>query len=310
MKQAKELGEKLETTEFELERLRSRLNEKQMSSSNSAETDIKEALGAKLRKYAAHVKQLDEERSLAFHAMKSAGTAFDEDDFVGSISSLCEKFVAMQEECDTMANIEGRATSYLLEAKQLRDTNEALKVKWKETESQLTEVLTVRDGLQLKLEQSSHAFASLQKERDELKLWFSAKESEKNRQISYLEKENLQLMHDLKESKKEAQHYRLEIEGIRLGGHQEATEDLKGLSLDLLAAKVFDKENINSGQSSKSVEVISKKNPLSQTPLSTIRIDAVSSKGKATASPPFRHSNVPTLGESTDEDATGECKQS
>jgi len=327
LKQAQDLAGKLKAAESEILILRSKLEEKLSSSPSKAEIselqEIKEALGTKLRKYAAHIKQMDQERSLAFHAMKKVSDDLDEDDFVGSVTAMCEKFMAIEEECDALGKVEGRANSYLLEAEQLRDINGALKMKLADSENQLKELLKAKTNLQLKLEESSHAIVSLQGEIDELKALenlakgdFSKKESEKSRQISYLEKENLQLMLEIKNIKKEAHNLRLEIETLRRGSNQEITEDLKGFSSELLAANLFDKENINSGhQNSKAaaVELSGKKSPSRnvqcQVPLSSSNISvAASEKKKSTLR---ARSQGPELGQSSiDDDATGECKQS
>jgi chromosome segregation ATPase len=301
MKQAKELGEKLATTEIELETLRTCLNKTKSNFPNAPFTsdsdDVKEATELKLRKYAGYIKQVEEERSIAYQAMKRVGFSFNEEDFVGSISTICERLVSMKEECE-------RAKSCLLEVRHGCDSAESLDKKIVETENQLKQVLREKQDIQLKLEEASHVIESLQKVTDELSLQFSSKESEQNRQISYLEKENLQLMHDLKNTKKEAQKLRIEIEGIHRGVQQETTEDLKGLSLDLIAAPVFEKL---SSETSEVKKISTKASP--PTPIGSV-LDILPSTGEDTDRSRFRQSYAPSLGESNDEEATGECRQS
>jgi hypothetical protein len=302
LKQAKELGEKLATTEIELEALRKSFNKTTSFVPNAPLTggsdDIREATELKLRRYAGYIKQVEEERSIACQAMKRVGFSFNEDDFVGSISVFCERLVSMREECE-------RGKSCLLECQHGCDSVETLAKKIVETENQLKEVLRQKQDIQLKLEEASHVIESLQKVCDELNLQFSSKESEQNRQISYLEKENLQLMHDLKNTKKEAQKLRLENEVINRGVQQETTEDLKGLSLDLIAAPIFKKRSTNTSE----VKMISTK-ASPPTPISSHVLDILPSTGQATKRSRFRQSYAPSLGESNDEEATGECKQS
>lgn len=288
---------------MELETLRTRLNESQSNiltvPSSGESDDAREATEWKLRKYTEYVKQIDEERSIAFQAMKRVGFSFNEDDFVGSISAFCERMAAITEECQ-------RTNNYLLEVKQRCDSVETLTKRIAETENQLKEVLSEKKELQLKLDEASHAIESLQKVCDELSFQFSSKESEQNRQITYLEKENLQLMHDLKNTKKEAQKLRLEIEGIQRGVQQETTEDLKGLSLELIPANGFEEQSSNTSE----VKKISTKPTLPLTPINSPSLNILSFTGEGTKRSRFQKSCAPSLGESNDEEATGECKQS
>jgi len=313
MNEARELGIKLKDAENELQKLRSDFCAKDSTSPNTSRIselqEAKEALGTKLRKYAAHIKQMDQERSLAFHTMKKVLDRLDEDDLVGSVSSLCEKLNALEEECDALSSVEGRAAGYLVESEQLRDKNGALQKQLSETESRLNELLKAKADLQLKLEESNLALASLQHERDELRALekiargsASELESEKSRQISYLEKENLQLMLELKNVKREAQNLRSEIGAFR-NGNREITEDLGGISSEILRAKVFEfeKENMLHGNIDATDKTINRNGPVS--------CEKKASAKKTRLAMSSHH--ISALGQSrVDDDTTGECKQS
>jgi hypothetical protein len=176
----------------------------------------KQALENKLRKFAAHCQRLEDERVGILQVLRSTKSDdIDHDDLEKAIVTLCDKLASLEEECDTLAKSENRASSYLIEVDTLRAKNSSLK-------SQVSEFQKKVDKLIRSELEQREVVASLRVELQELRgLADRARgnaeslETEKSGQLRYLELENLQLMVDLKAAKKLLHNTKAELSMLR-----------------------------------------------------------------------------------------------
>ena len=149
----------------------------------------------KLRKYVQHSERLENDRKGVMAAISSSDVGADivGDSMVEMVVSLCDKLASIEEECDALANSEGKAAEYLAELDSLREKFSALESQvqsYEEKDAKLTD----------SLKKAQEKVASLMKEKESLQTMaesakgnMSELQSERRRQMQYLENENLQL---------------------------------------------------------------------------------------------------------------------
>ena len=252
----------------------------------------KEALENKLRKYASHCQHLEQERANMLHVLRTTKISdLAQNDLGKAIVNLCDKVTSLEEECDSLSKSESRASSVVDEVGQLREQNRSL-------HSQLDESRKKTDRLQRAETEFKEELATLRREleklrRDATDSRTSAEsiESQKTRQVKYLERENLQLMKDLKTAKKKLQSAKAEINALRLQDSDNTTMELSALKGRLASDVALDaKEELGDKESGANAT----KSP----------------PPRASKSPPPR--NAPGLGQALPscDDNTQECKQS
>jgi chromosome segregation ATPase len=142
---------------------------------------------------------------------------------------LCDQVTSLEEECDSLAESERRASSYLAEIEMLREQIVSLENKLNASESKSQSMNRSEAELITALRRSEEKCASLLEERAKGKIRATRNnqecEPEKSRQVKYLEQENLQLMMELKSAKKKLQAARSEIDNLRMEVLDEDSED-------------------------------------------------------------------------------------
>ncbi len=227
-------------------------------------TDANRVLENKLRKYAAHCQQLEEEKVAILEKIKSVSLdenddVEDDDDLIAAFSTLYERLKNTEEECEALMTAEKKASGYLMQIDRLQDDNTSLERNMSRLQDRVSELIKSNKELQNKLSDTNNV---LKDSRDELSdfrsMAESAKgnvselESEKNRQVSYLEQENLQLMNELKAKDKQISALMAEKTLNNMDSENDHTDDLNGLSCSLIKDKHFnDKENQDINNDSK-----------------------------------------------------------
>lgn len=228
----------------------------------------KEALETKLRKYAAHCQRLENEKASVLDALKAVnGNVIDDGDVTRAIIALCDKHTSLEEECEALMSAEKRASSYLSELDHLRETNSCLQRSFSDAEGKLAMLTHSEADLARKLNEAKEKVALLRKERDHLKLLAESErgnvadlESEKSRQVRYLEQENLQLMLDLKNAKKQIKATRAQLDAMRMTVVDDETEDLGSIAAHALDAPRADGRDKQSPDSSDPLSPVDKEN--------------------------------------------------
>ena len=209
----------------------------------------KEALETKLRKYAAHCQFLENEKAQIIDAIKSVHVCDVHDgDISSAIVALCDKYSSLEEECDALISAEKRASSYLIELDRLREMNSHLESTFADTKNKLESLAHSEAELRRKLQDAKEKVESLRSERDSLKDErgnVADLESEKARQVRYLEQENLQLMLDLKNAKKQLKSTRAQLDAMRLKIDDD-TVDLGGIASQALEASRPERKDVQS----------------------------------------------------------------
>mmetsp|Transcript_51723 Transcript_51723/g.77358 ORF Transcript_51723/g.77358 Transcript_51723/m.77358 type:complete len:321 (+) Transcript_51723:72-1034(+) len=273
------------------------------------------ALETKLRKYATHCQRLEGEKAAIRDAIKSS-TSLDEsminakDDLASFVCALCEKVATLEDENDALASSEEKASGYLMELDRMRDKISKMEKGMSKLQDQQGKLVQSEAELLSKLSSAEGEIAVLRKERTEFQnIAETARgsaadlESEKSRQVQYLEQENLQLMIELKSAKKEANDAKVELSALQAGMQDDMTDDLGRISSPangLLANKENIPNSVRTPNESSFLEVSPRNNPFSSTKKRTKK------ESKMT---------TPThvLGESKikcDDENTQECKQS
>lgn len=193
----------------------------------------------KLRKYVQHSERLESDRKGVMDAVASYNIAeIVGGNVVETVASICERLASVEEECNALAQSEKKAMQYLAELDSLRE-------RFGELESELQGCLREKEKLINQLEQNEDSLnkcqgkiAELLKDRNSLqglaenaKHSVSELQSEKRRQMQYLENENLQLGEELKKAKKELQQTKAALDAAEkqaFGGEQ--TQELVGFS--------------------------------------------------------------------------------
>ena len=160
------------------------------------------------------------------------------DGVVEMVVSLCDKLASIEEECDALASSEGKAAESLRELDALREKYTALESEvqsYKENDATLTSALA---ECKANLTKAQEKITSLMKDKESLHAMaesakgnISELQSERRRQMQYLENENLQLGDELKRTKKQLSEAKSELGMIQKNAFSnEETEDLQGLS--------------------------------------------------------------------------------
>ena len=289
----------------------------------------KEALETKLRKYAAHCQRLENEKASVLDALKAVnGSGIDDGDVTKAVILLCDKHTSLEEECEALTSAEKQASSYLSELDHLREINSSLQKSFSDAESKLAVFAHSETDLVRKLNEAKEKVALLRKERDHLKALAESErgsvadlESEKSRQIRYLEQENLQLMLDLKNAKKQIKATRAQLDAMRMSVVDDETEDLGSIAADALGATRADGGDKQSPDSSVPLSPVDKENRHANAAgrgaekthgTESSRKRRFASVNRSAKKVRKTASRTLGLGEagSVNEDQTGECKQS
>jgi chromosome segregation ATPase len=289
----------------------------------------KEALETKLRKYAAHCQRLENEKANVLDALKSVnGSDVEDGDVTRAIIALCDKHSSLEEECEALVSAEQKASLYLSELDHLRETNSHLQRSFSDAENKLAKLTHSEADLIRKLDDAKDKVASLRKERDHLKALSELErgsvadlESEKSRQVRYLEQENLQLMLDLKNAKKQLKSTRAQLDAMRMTVVDDETEDFGSNAANTFEASRGGKGDMLSVDSSDPASPVDKENQhenaagsgAEKTPgTESTRKRRFASVNRSAKKVRNTASRTLGLGEagSVNEDHTGECKQS
>ncbi len=193
----------------------------------------------KLRKYVQHSERLEKDRKGVIEAISSCDVAdFVGDSVVDMVVALCEKLTSIEEECAALSNSERKATEYLTELDALRAQHSSLEKQLKCHEYDRTKSATTLAECKANLKKAQEKIANLLKENESLKsMAENAKgnilelQSERRRQMQYLENENLQLGDDLKRVRKELAEAKSAADAFHKDTFgNEATIELRGLS--------------------------------------------------------------------------------
>jgi chromosome segregation ATPase len=324
--EAKDYRSKLRQAEKEIAMLKATSNVATAGGFNGDEvaslTFAKDALETKLRKYAAHCQRLESDKATIVDALKSCDRhTIVDGDLAGAIVTLCDQLSSLEEECDALSSAEGRASSYLMEMEKIRDQVAGLQKELSVAQEKISTLARSEADLVINLKDAKEKLSSLRSERDQFKgiveseKGFAAnKETEKSRQIKFLEQENLQLMLDLKTTKKQLQGSRAELDNMRMRALDD-TEDLNDFALHASAKSI----TLSSG----SIGSITSSDPLTpdkENIPNFVRRDGSKRKsiagsvkkmlGTRSARKKAR-TNPPGLGEpGRDEDNTENCQQS
>jgi chromosome segregation ATPase len=221
-----EYEQKLRALEEELSVLRQR----PASSDGPEDSEItslrfhKEALEKKLRKFAKHCQRLEDERASILHAVQSSKPVeLDEADLSKAFVALCDKIASLEKECDSLSNIENRASSYMVEVEQLRSHNSLLQGQVTDQRSKVDRLLRAEVELKETVAQLRREREDLRRAADQARGNASTLENERRR-LQYLERENLQLMNDLKTAKKQQQSMKAELNVLRAQSIDDSVE--------------------------------------------------------------------------------------
>jgi len=297
-----------------------------MSSDSGASAELsrlqfdKTALEHKLRKFASHCQHLEDEKSDILNVLRSSQRAsVDDGDISKAIVSLCDRLASLEEECDSLSKADNLASSHLVEVEKLRAHNSSLQTQVSDSRKKVDRLL--RSEIELK-----ETIASLRHEQDELhRIADSARgtaenaESEKSRQVRYLEQENLQLMIDVKALKKQAKTLKNENNMLRTKALEDNTFDY-GTGPVHAAGMPTDSRGIKPEQAKKppapNLVRRSKRERSSTSPdkenATNIEVDHQSNSRRRVGSSRKPIRKVPGLGEAFAENLenTQECKQS
>lgn len=179
-------------------------------------------------KYVQHSERLEKDRKGVIEAISSCDVGdIVGDSMVEMVASLCDKLVSIEEECDALASSEGKAAEYLRELDSLRERYSALerqaqsygesKANLKNAQEKISALMREKESLQTMAANTKKNMSELQ--------------SERRRQMQYLENENLQLGDDLKKTKKALTETKAELDSVQKNAFgSEETVELQGLS--------------------------------------------------------------------------------
>jgi DNA repair exonuclease SbcCD ATPase subunit len=193
----------------------------------------------KLRKYVQHSERLEKDRKGVVEAISSYNVAdVVGDSVVDMVIALCEKLTSIEDECVALSNSERKATEYLTELDALREQHSSLEKLLKCHEYDGTKSATTLAECKANLKKAQEKIANLMRENESLKsMAENAKgnvlelQTERRRQMQYLENENLQLGDDLKRVRKELAEAKSAADAFHKDAFgNEATVELKGLS--------------------------------------------------------------------------------
>lgn len=274
----------------------------------------KEALETKLRKYITYCKSLESDKTQIIDALRAHRREVVDEDFAGAVVSLCDQLTSLEEECDALANAEGRASSYLVESERLKDQISSLKIELEESKKKILELNRIESDLTIRLKKAEANSAALRADQDKLRsrAGGSGRESvpEKSRQVKYLEQENLQLMLDLKTAKKQLQSARSELDVLRMKALDDDTEDFSGYIAPISKLVESSSKNMHSKSSKNDISLEDKENQVNIAHQGdTKSLHGSTTKQRIPRGKPNR--GQVGLGEAgVDEENTAECRQS
>ena len=215
--------------------------DKENSPSNA---NVIEALEQKLRKYATYCHSLESDKDSLTDAIKRVipkeKIGLVEEDIVGAVNYVIHQLQEAEDECDAMASAEDRATSYLMEADRLRESNSALEKSMIATQQRVSELIKCKENYEEELNIRQKEISRLHNDIKSLRgVAATAQgdmvdiETKKEAQIQFLTRENRDLIKDNKKMRQEIQSLNIELNEARIGLVDGETEDLKGVSLDL-----------------------------------------------------------------------------
>jgi chromosome segregation ATPase len=244
MEEAKELKQRVEELENSLPR-RSGLRERKDSSQDQSKVidklqdDLRQCEN-KLRKYVQHSERLEKDRKRIIEAISSCAVAdVVGDSVVEMVVSLCEKLTSIEEECAALSSSEGKAAGYLTELDSLQEKYSALERQLKSYEDNDTKLASALAECKANLNKAQEQISALIKDNKSLKSMaesakgnFSELQSERRRQMQYLENENLQLGDELKRARRELAEAKSAVDSFQKDAfsNNEPTEELRGLS--------------------------------------------------------------------------------
>ncbi|GAX19565.1 centromeric protein E [Fistulifera solaris] len=220
----KKLKEKSKTDQESLKAAQQKIAELEMSLRSTSSGDAEsteltrlrfhiEAIEKKLRKYASHCQQLEEERARLTHVLRGAKLSdIDPEDLSRSIVNLCDK-VASLEEKYKMSESNHHETKII---NQLQAQNASLESRLKESLSEISSVRAVEQRLKVELSVLQQEQEKLRKSLSESRHSADSLMSDSARKLRFLEKENLQLMSDLKTMRKDLQNANAKISMLEL----------------------------------------------------------------------------------------------
>jgi len=240
-KEAKARVEELENSKPRRGGLRERadVSADQSQQLEKAQDDLKQCEN-KLRKYVQHSERLENDRKGVLAAISSANVGdITGDGIVEMVESLCEKLTSVEEECEELANSQGKAAEYLTELDSLKEKYSLLEMEVQTYEENDTKLTSALSECKANLKRATEKIAQLMTDKESLKAMaesakgnISELQAERRRQMQYLENENLQLGDELKRTKKELSQAKSELDVVQkdiLNGNDE-TEELQGLS--------------------------------------------------------------------------------
>lgn len=241
MAEAKEYKQRVEELEISLPRrsgLRERTDPLQDESKviEMLQDDLRQCEN-KLRKYVQHSERLEKDRKGVIEAISSCDVAdIVGDSVVEMVVSLCEKLSSLEEECAALSRSEGKAAEYLAELDALREKCSALERQLKSYEDDDTKLAPSLAECKANLKKAQEKIATLKMDNESLKsmaesakMNISELQSERRRQMQYLESENLQLGDDLKRARRELAQAKASVDE-KDAFTNEPTEELRGLS--------------------------------------------------------------------------------
>lgn len=204
----------------------------------------KTVLEQKLRKYATYCQNLERDKDAIVESLRAIlpedRSSLVEEDVVSSVDDVIQRLRDAEDECEAVKNSEERATSYLMEADRLRETNAALENGMAVTEEKISELMQINEKCQVDLRDAEDKISALRKEKESFKeLAVTAKgnandiEAENEGKIRFLTQENHKLYMDLKKLRQENQQLSLNLNQAQIGLNEDTTADLKGISMDI-----------------------------------------------------------------------------
>lgn len=186
----------------------------------------KEALENKLRKYASHCQNLEDERTGVLHVLRATKIdGINENDLAKTIVTLCDRVSSLEEERDSLSARPSDSAEEIEELKRIKYSLEKdLAVARKEVLKLLSST-SQRDDELARLRQDLDSTRLALEEQAQV----STSSAELELQLKYLEKENLRLMQELKNTKKQLQSARTQAAKINIAESDDTTMDLQAL---------------------------------------------------------------------------------
>lgn len=297
--------EKYLRSQEELERLRSRFED----TANEKGEKLK-ATEVKLRKYVKHCQNLEAEKGEIAATLEEfhPSISVKKEGLANAVVSLCENFQASNEVSEQI--------------KRLRSNNSSLENSLSKAQDNVSTLIASEKELKSKLRKTGKAFVSLEKEHKEMRTMLentkgnvSQLQSEKSRQVRYLEQENLQLMQELKSLKRSFKATKSELNSYKQGMMTTSNNDeLPHPSSH--SQQVQQEVVLSTSNSTSKTKVSSPKRErereldfLNESPFASLEESRRSSMGSASATAKETDISV-AVDKTVDEDNTAECKQS